>query len=679
MTNRRVESFAVAVILLSSAWAFAQPDLRDHEVDSSEAALQLRNWPIDFYPMLQRSEESSPSGIAAMGESTPASHLITMVPCRVVDTRLAAGPFGGPIMASSETRSFDINNGPCVGIPGVVGAYSVNITVANPTAQGFLTAWPTGNPQPLVSTLNYRTGVNQANAAIVPADAAGSIEVFVLQQTHVIIDINGYFVQGVVTDITTTDGLQGGGTGSLTLSIAPTGVDETHLAANSVTTGAIASNAVTGTKIANGQVVRSINSARDNLTIAPGSGIAVGTVGSTITISNDRFAPAGSIILGEPNDTAITAEGYTSIGPSPLDDWQFTGGGPSGRAFHTAVWTGSRMVVWGGDNGDNLGLNTGSMFDPVANSWTATTLTGAPSARHHHSAVWTTNRMIVWGGEAGVANPYIGTGSSFDPAGAGGGTWTAISAFGAPSARSRHTAVWTGTYMIIWGGIGATPTAGTRVNTGARYRPTPNDDWASTLQDASTPAARTEHTAVWIQNAMVVWGGYNGTTVLNTGGKYNANFDSWSATPVSAFAPERSRHSAVSTDFQMLIFGGFNGADEVNTAAKYDPSVNVWTALSSVDAPAPRADHTAVWTGDHMVVFGGFNGAYLNSGGILDPFSNMWRQETSLVSPPGIRASHTAIWTGRKMVVWGGKVAATPSAVLSNGAMWTRFYFYRKT
>ena len=73
-----------------------------------------------------------------------------------------------------------------------------------------------------------------------------------------------------------------------------------------------------------------------------------------------------------------------------------TTGAPSGRAG-TAVWTGSRMIVWGGFNGSYL--NDGGQYDPMANTWTATTTAGAPSARRGHSAVWTGTRMIVWGGE----------------------------------------------------------------------------------------------------------------------------------------------------------------------------------------------------------------------------------------------------------------------------------------
>jgi hypothetical protein len=57
----------------------------------------------------------------------------------------------------------------------------------------FLTMWPTGQSRPLVSTLNDFGGIVLANAAIVPAGQGGSLDVYVTDRTHVIIDINGYF------------------------------------------------------------------------------------------------------------------------------------------------------------------------------------------------------------------------------------------------------------------------------------------------------------------------------------------------------------------------------------------------------------------------------------------------------------------------------------------------------
>src|SRR5207247_2827499 len=73
---------------------------------------------------------------------------------------------------------------------------------------------------------------------------------------------------------------------------------------------------------------------------------------------------------------------------------------PSGRDVHTAIWTGSEMIVWGGGNGSGA-LNTGGRYNPTTDSSTATSPTNAPAARASHTAVWTGSEMIVWGGGSG--------------------------------------------------------------------------------------------------------------------------------------------------------------------------------------------------------------------------------------------------------------------------------------
>jgi hypothetical protein len=72
-------------------------------------------------------------------------------------------------------------------------AYSLNVTVVPDATLSYLSAWPTGSAQPFVSTLNSLDGAVVANAAIVPAGTNGAISVFVTNNTHVILDINGYF------------------------------------------------------------------------------------------------------------------------------------------------------------------------------------------------------------------------------------------------------------------------------------------------------------------------------------------------------------------------------------------------------------------------------------------------------------------------------------------------------
>jgi hypothetical protein len=89
-------------------------------------------------------------------------------------------------------RSFSISTGGC-NIPATAAAYAMNVTVVPDGPLSYLTAWPTGAGQPVVSTLNSWDGSVVANAAIVPAASDGSISVYVTGQTHLILDINGYF------------------------------------------------------------------------------------------------------------------------------------------------------------------------------------------------------------------------------------------------------------------------------------------------------------------------------------------------------------------------------------------------------------------------------------------------------------------------------------------------------
>ncbi len=113
-------------------------------------------------------------------------------PCRVADTRNANGTLGGPVLTAGSGRNFPILASNC-GVPATAQAYSLNATVVPPAALGFLTLWPTGQGQPLVSTLNALTGAITANAAIVPAGTNGQIAAFVSSTSHLVLDINGYF------------------------------------------------------------------------------------------------------------------------------------------------------------------------------------------------------------------------------------------------------------------------------------------------------------------------------------------------------------------------------------------------------------------------------------------------------------------------------------------------------
>jgi N-acetylneuraminic acid mutarotase len=206
------------------------------------------------------------------------------------------------------------------------------------------------------------------------------------------------------------------------------------------------------------------------------------------------------------------------------------------------------MIVWGGGTLVSS-VNDGARYNPTTDTWTPVTGVNAPVPRSGHVAVWSGTEMIVWGGTTG-ANTRTNTGARYNPST---DTWTAISTVSAPSERSGHTAVWTGTEMIVWGGagggIGLNP-----FNTGGRYDPATNS-WKAT-STTNAPEARTTHTAVWTGSKMIIWGGLSVIGITNTGSRYDPATNFWSDTITSSAPSGRTGHGAVWTGNEMFVWGG---------------------------------------------------------------------------------------------------------------------------
>jgi len=197
--------------------------------------------------------------------------------------------------------------------------------------------------------------------------------------------------------------------------------------------------------------------------------------------------------------------------------------------------------------------------------------------------------------------------------------WLPITTSGAPTERLYHSAVWTGTEMIIWGGFSHSDNCA--LLTGGRYDP-PTDPWAGTYPNGPVPSSRFYNSTDWaeVNQKMMVWGGWDYFLSFATGGIYDPLSDSWAETSTGNAPRARSRHRAVWTGTEMIIWGGFYEDDAdihfLNTGLQYEPNGDVWTPISHINAPSGRPCHTAVWTGQIMMVWGGkvFN-KFLNTGG----------------------------------------------------------------
>ena len=97
------------------------------------------------------------------------STFTALAPARILDTRTAAKPGPASVLELQVTWRAGV---PATGVTAVV----LNLTVTEPSAGSFLTAWPAGVSRPLASNLNYVAGLTVPNLVIVKVgDAARSI------------------------------------------------------------------------------------------------------------------------------------------------------------------------------------------------------------------------------------------------------------------------------------------------------------------------------------------------------------------------------------------------------------------------------------------------------------------------------------------------------------------------
>ncbi len=272
------------------------------------------------------------------------------------------------------------------------------------------------------------------------------------------------------------------------------------------------------------------------------------------------------------------------------DKWMTfaTAGAPTPRVFHSAVWTSQdEMIVWGG-------------------------LEGFESP--------TPDRIL---GDGGIL--------SF-PEGKPEGEWRALpSGDGAPPARYGHTGIWTGTEFLIWGGCGQEPGV-TKclkpLNAGALYNPFPADGaphWRE-LKGDTVVQPRTNHSAIWTGRYLIVWGGKNGARTLANGARWDSADGTWKV--LKPTLPEgetgRSDHVAVYEPLQgrMIIWGGVSPDGKYPTRTLiYDIENDNWTYAGTDGDPIGRQGHVAAWIQDSLFVWGGYNrgNGFLSQGGIFNP------------------------------------------------------------
>jgi N-acetylneuraminic acid mutarotase len=574
--------------------------------DSRWLEIWVRTNGVVGFTTLTPRQQLTPSPYAIM--ATSASNLLGTLPA----AQLTGTVGNGQLANSSVTVSAGtgLSGGGAVALGGSTtlnnaGVLSLtgNADITVSAASGNITLGDTATSASAAGTIVKRDASGNFSAGTITGNLAGNAttansftgplagDVTGAQATTVVSSVGGQSAANVATGVSTAN--------------AATAANTPGTIVKRDGSGNFSAGAITGVSLSgDGSGLNNLNGGSITGGTVTSAQLAPGAALTNLAASGQSGVPSGALVLSTNfNDANLASAGYVKLaGQFTLGNaWQPRAAcSLVGRDAHTAVWTGSEMLVWGGATAGNAPLNDGARYNPVMNSWTAMTPTNAPSARWSHTAVWTGTEMIVWGGYDGSS--FLNTGGRYNPVS---NSWTTVSTTGAPSGRYLHTAVWTGNEMIVWGGAIGTG-YGALTNDGGRYNPLSNS-WTA-LATNGAPAARMLSPGLWTGSEMIIWGGYQAP---NDGGRYNPLSNSWVAVTTNGAPSARWYPAAVWTGTEMIVWGGYGSPSgpALNDGGRYNPTANAWTPVTAAGAPSARYAFTGVWAGSEMIIFGGYNGS----------------------------------------------------------------------
>lgn len=356
--------------------------------------------------------------------------------------------------------------------------------------------------------------------------------------------------------------------------------------------------------------------------------------GRVLVVGGRNQVPSGTTVSYADRNTSEIFNPTTrtwSAGPSLV----------SSRELHTAtLLAGGKVLLAGGQNvctGCTTAYRADAfLYDPVANTWTATATAMALSRAVHTATVLSDGRVLIAGGYGGA---YRSGAEIYNPATNG---WTTVASMPAASDWQTSALLSDGTVLVVGGYNGA------GLKNTYSYNPVTNA-W-TTLKALSY--ARYEFTASSLADGSVVVVGGVGQKTSEVLG-----LNTWTTAGTTA-----ARHAHTTTqlrDGRVLTAGGNNGSAYLSTTEFLDPVAGVRTTGPAL--PAIRGYQTDTLLNDGRVLLvGGFSSAALATTAIFDPSTNTWTAGPSMTTA---RYLHTAtlLRDGRVLVVGGYKYVSSTS------------------
>lgn len=349
------------------------------------------------------------------------------------------------------------------------------------------------------------------------------------------------------------------------------------------------------------------------------------------------------------------------------------------RSYHTATLLNNGKVLVAG--GVSAGVNT-ELYDPVTNSWTATS-NSMTYARFDHTATLLPNgKVLVTGGydvaaaiaNAGTSNyvvPSMTSAELYDPAT---GLWTPAGNMAYPRAKHTATLLASGKVLIA-GGVSATSSYSTTYSACELYDPVSNT-WSTT---GSMSQGRNSHTATLMPDGKVlVTGGdknygniTNGTITLvptNTAELYDPTIGGGAWSTVASMATARLQQNAtLLNDGRVLIAGGQDGSNSLSsvetfTAPTAGNANGTWTTVASMKWARKLFTSTLLSSGNVLVTGGENNLIIYSAAEQFDPVKGSWSDTSGYMTASRFAHTATKLQSGKVLLTGGTGISSEMSS-----------------
>lgn len=382
----------------------------------------------------------------------------------------------------------------------------------------------------------------------------------------------------------------------------------------------------------------------------------VWSVKQSLPIARERHTaillPSGKVlVVGGRSDTGSNQFTASAVIYDPVaDSWTATGSLRTARHKHTAsLLPSGKVLVTGGENSSGI-LGSSEIYDPDTGVWEEAGDLADPRFRHTATLLPSGQVLVVGGAGAfsGTAVTTLASAELYDPS-SGGWTITGSLTVG----RYRHTATLlpSGRVLVIGGEPGGIPNSGTPVAAAEIYDPA-TGAW-SHAGDQVTPRYR--HSATLLPSGQVlVAGGRSRDGVVTSfpdAELFHAASGGWSGT--GGLSSPRERHRAILlASGKVLAVGGWSSSrGYLADAELFDPSTGSWQSTGALHTAREEHTTTLLQSGKVLVV-GGYNESWLSSAELYDPETGVWEGTASLLTPRG-RHTATLLPSGQVLISGG--------------------------